>query len=105
MNNPIIEHAKQAAHKYLRFKLGGRRGCRVLEGIEESDRNEIIEECAATLMAFSNAVTADLRAVAEELGYVLRTCEVNLANPMAHGQLIREIIHPALSKLDNLLKQ
>lgn len=42
-----------AARHYLRFVLGGRRGCRVLEGLEKGDAHEIIEECAEAFETFA----------------------------------------------------
>lgn len=46
-----------AASKYLRFKLGGRRGCRVLEDLSEELQQEIIEECATAFQKFASTQT------------------------------------------------
>lgn len=48
------ELAKQHAEKYLRFKLGGRKGCRVLEDLDDDIVEEIIAECAKAMLKFAN---------------------------------------------------
>lgn len=45
--------AEKHAEEYLRFKLGGRRGCRVLEDLDDEDAAEIIKECAAAMLEFA----------------------------------------------------
>lgn len=52
----IRKAARKSAKKYLRFGLGSRRGCRILEGISESDAKELIEECADVMLEFHAAM-------------------------------------------------
>lgn len=46
--------ALRYAKNYLRWKLGDRRGCKVLEGIDNDIRKEIIVECAIAFEDFKN---------------------------------------------------
>jgi len=47
--------AKNHAFDYLRFNLGGRRGCRVIEDVDKETEIEIIADCAHAMLKFANA--------------------------------------------------
>jgi len=58
---PERRRALNAARDYLRFQLGGRRGCRVLEEISTESEREIVAECADAFEKFARTENSRLQ--------------------------------------------
>lgn len=52
--------AREEAEKYLKFKLGDRKGCDILAGLDKELQEEIIAECAKAMLKTYTRIIEEL---------------------------------------------